>query len=180
MQPQDVVLNGNVLSQNASMAAADISSDTGCLLNGRDASLMNGHIGSPKLPSEVLSNATALLNQLKQDIERERNLAPPQTRCIPEAEKMRFNAILENIHKSLTEMDKVMPIYFSYTNEYKFVRGILNMLDLVGRQRSLLQSPTPTYVLDLPIVEKLHSCVTEVRGRVYSIFLQIAMQRADA
>ncbi|KAH8117884.1 hypothetical protein DFH11DRAFT_1740967 [Phellopilus nigrolimitatus] len=126
---------------------------------------------------EMIRSANFFITQQKEDVSRQRSVTHLDVRSVSEAERPTFNMAFDNLCRSIAELDKILPIYYALITDHESTKGIVSMIDLVERQRQLLQSPTPVFITDLQMVRQVQGAANEIRIRFAAALRQLQQQQ---
>ncbi|KAL5485897.1 hypothetical protein ACEPAI_6940 [Sanghuangporus weigelae] len=115
---------------------------------------------------EMVKQATSTIDQLKQDVSKERTFRPEHVRHLSDAEKGVFPGQFENLCNVIRDISRFYHVYLAATSDLPLIRGIIKMLDMCDKQRRLVQSANPVYVLDISALQRLTKTAVEVKSKI--------------
>ncbi|RDX43784.1 hypothetical protein OH76DRAFT_1174999 [Lentinus brumalis] len=113
-----------------------------------------GHMPGVRPTPQQLQSAIEMVRRIREE---NKNLGPPSSRAIqiPDAQRIEYNALFENLHRMISEVDVKLPHYAVFMKE-EVIRKLVLMINAVQQQRDLLsgQGP-PRYIMPLELVRSM-------------------------
>ncbi|KAI0714422.1 hypothetical protein C8T65DRAFT_644276 [Cerioporus squamosus] len=132
-----------------------------------------GHMPGVRPTPQQLQSAIEMVRRLREE---NKNVMPPTNRMIqiPDAQRIEYNALFENLHRMISEVDGKLPHYAVFMKE-EVIRKLVLMINAVQQQRELLsgQGP-PRYIMPLELVRSMtsqvHAAERMFKGMLSSMF----------
>ncbi|OCB85318.1 hypothetical protein A7U60_g7623 [Sanghuangporus baumii] len=142
---------------------------------------MLGMLNLRRPTPEMIRQASSTIEQLKQDVSKERTFRPEHVRHLSDAEKGVFPGQFEFLCNVIRDISRFYQFYLAATSDLPLIRGIINMLDMCDKQRQLVQSANPVYVLDIGTLQRLTKTALEVKSKIFAAVQQLrAMEQNQA
>ncbi|KAJ7773049.1 hypothetical protein B0H16DRAFT_1363068 [Mycena metata] len=110
------------------------------------------HPGQPQLarPSrEHLQAAMAHITKLKSDYSPERMLQNVPPIEVPAEQRMEYNTVLEQLHRSCVDLDQKLPMLFAVLKKEDVVRRLVIIVQTAIQQRAMISSGSTRFLVTL-------------------------------
>ncbi|KAG6374300.1 hypothetical protein JVT61DRAFT_4322 [Boletus reticuloceps] len=95
---------------------------------------------------DQMQHAMLTINQLKHMFQ-QRSLPGMATQQIADEQRQEYREILEQLYKMTSELDGKLPMYFAVFKNEELLRKYVAIVLTVARQRQLLATPSPQYII---------------------------------
>jgi len=125
-----------------------------------------------KTTPERLQAAGLLVKRMREQATEDRNKKQLQIKHIPDSEKAQFVQHFELLFKLASEANNFLPTFYAVVGDETGTRTMVQVYDMAMRQRQLLSSPSPEYMLDLNMVKRLLQMVMAFKHQLNGVFQQ--------
>ncbi|KAI0329267.1 hypothetical protein GY45DRAFT_1371691 [Cubamyces sp. BRFM 1775] len=145
----------------------------------QQAQLNGAGAARPARPTPIQQQAAiALVTKVKNECKGSAPFANRPLHNIPDAQRLEYNTLFEQLHRLITELDHKLPHYACVMKE-DAIRKLVLMVLAVQQQRELLSSGVPKYFLPLDAIKGMMKQVQSA-AEAFKAFVLSAQQNAVA